>query len=672
MSQMAAASSQLRGQLGVVGVALLVGLGLSGCGGSPPAVTTRLVFLHLNDHHGHLPEEDLPINRTLAGIGELTRPDSDIYVKYGGYPMIASLTAQLERESAVRDETLFKLHIGDALTGTAYYSLFKHGEPDALMMSELCFDAFELGNHEFDNGDQNLAYFLESLVANSSAKCDRAPTLLGANVVPGPTSPLNGKIRAYDIIERDGISLGLVGINTKAKTIEAARPSHGTTLTDEVPAAQAAVDELISQGIKHIVVMSHVGYAFDTETLSQQLTGVDVILGGDSHSLLADDYAGALLKGFGIRPTAEYPKMVTNAEGKSVCVGQAWDHAHILGQMFVDFNEDGDVTACSGTPYVAYDETSFYEEYTEEMIVNGATGERVVTAALTGEDLLIAQQGVSVLPGFRSAPRDATFTKMTELLSVYTAAVEEKKQLQVGSASTTLYKERFPGQYNAAATWKHGNDIAPVQGKVWLDNFQHGCIALINAGSIRENINEGQLSYNDLLVVHPFGYLLVEMTVQGKYIKQLLEEIFYSIKLAPDRSGSFAYGRGIRHQIDLSQSEGNLVSNIEVNCKVAGDWIALNESESYVVVVTDVGAEGKDGWFTLADTVNIPDRTISGLVDLEVMVEYTKGLAEQGLGLTKAPFEEYSVQRFVDADGCDHSVYGAGQCPSTKAQSVLV
>ena len=55
---------------------------------------------------------------------------------------------------------LLKLHAGDAVTGTLYYTFFK-GEADAKMMNTICFDAFEPGNHEFDDGDATLKEFLD-------------------------------------------------------------------------------------------------------------------------------------------------------------------------------------------------------------------------------------------------------------------------------------------------------------------------------------------------------------------------------------------------------------------------------------------------------------------------------------------------------------------------------
>lgn len=82
---------------------------------------------------------------------------------------------------------VIKLHAGDAITGTRYPTLFR-GEADAALMNTVCFDAFALGNHEFDNGDAGLKVFLDHLRSGSG----QTP-VLAANVTPQAGTPLAGR-----------------------------------------------------------------------------------------------------------------------------------------------------------------------------------------------------------------------------------------------------------------------------------------------------------------------------------------------------------------------------------------------------------------------------------------------------------------------------------------------
>lgn len=90
-------------------------------------------------------------------------------------------------------------------------------------------------------------------------------------------------------------------------------------------------------------MQSHLGYGKDKE-LAAQLSGVDVIVGGDSHTLLAD----AKLKDYGMSPEGDYPTAVKNKDGDQVCVVQAWQYAYAVGQLKVNFDANGKVEACTG------------------------------------------------------------------------------------------------------------------------------------------------------------------------------------------------------------------------------------------------------------------------------------------------------------------------------------
>jgi hypothetical protein len=78
-----------------------------------------------------------------------------------------------------------KLHAGDALVGTSLFSVYG-GVADAEMMDAVCFNAFALGNHEFDDGDAALAEFITIL--RNSTTC--LTSVLAANLVSRSDSPL--------------------------------------------------------------------------------------------------------------------------------------------------------------------------------------------------------------------------------------------------------------------------------------------------------------------------------------------------------------------------------------------------------------------------------------------------------------------------------------------------
>jgi 5'-nucleotidase len=76
--------------------------------------------------------------------------------------------------------------------------------------------------------------------------------------------------------------------------------------------------------------------------MAARLSGVDVIVGGDSHSLLGD------FAGVGLASEASYPTVVRNKDGGMVCVVQAWEYSKAIGLLTVQFDDAGNVVSCGG------------------------------------------------------------------------------------------------------------------------------------------------------------------------------------------------------------------------------------------------------------------------------------------------------------------------------------
>ena len=130
----------------------LCALSLAACGGSgDKGQPLDLTILHINDHHSHLDAESTALTlKDAAGAGK------SVTVELGGF---ARVTAAIEALAAGKPNVL-KLHAGDALTGDLYFTQ-SEGQADAALMNTVCFDAFTLGNHEFDGADAGLVKFVD-------------------------------------------------------------------------------------------------------------------------------------------------------------------------------------------------------------------------------------------------------------------------------------------------------------------------------------------------------------------------------------------------------------------------------------------------------------------------------------------------------------------------------
>ncbi len=316
---------------------------------------THLTLLHINDHHSHLTEssagylnifgQDIPSDVTDKHGGT-----TYIRAYYGGFPRVVTAMNELKAAAEANGRNVLKLHAGDAITGTTYFTLFE-GDADAKLMNHACFDAFTPGNHEFDKGDAGLAKFLKALKAagDVSSTCPSMPAVLNANVVPHAASallasdvPVIEKSKVFTMTNNEKVAV--IGINIARKTMQSSQPDAGTILLDEKETAQAEIDALKAQGVNMIVLVTHIGYDNDQNWMAS-LDGVDVVVGGDSHSLLGDENADI----FG-SPRGPYATVIEKDDGSKVCVVQAWDYSKVVGNLHVDFDGAGNVVSCEGNP----------------------------------------------------------------------------------------------------------------------------------------------------------------------------------------------------------------------------------------------------------------------------------------------------------------------------------
>jgi len=593
-----------------------------------------LTILHMNDHHSHIAAEDFGLDVSALELTTQTEAGSavaEVEVTYGGFPMMVSLFDQL----SVQSDNVLKLHAGDAVTGTLYYSLFK-GRADAEMMNQVCFDAFALGNHEFDDGDTGLANFLDSL--NSSACV--TPTL-AANVMPAETSAVKeGYLQPYTIVERSGQQIGIIGIDIAGKTKNSSRPDDGTMFADEATTAQKYIDELTTAGVNKIVLMTHYQYSNDLE-LAAALKGVDVIVGGDSHTLLGDE----TFENLGFNTQGEYPTVVTDANGNTVCVVQAWEYAHLMGKLDVDFDTDGNVTACAGHPYMPVS-TSYVYEFADgdDRVLTGADVTRVTTR-LTKEDEIVAVQA------------DAT---TQAILDVYDQDVDVLKQTVIGTNATDLCLERVPGQgrstiCDSSATYEFGSDISNVIAKAFLTVTPTADVAIQNAGGVRVDLPAGDVTIADAFTLLPFSNTLVILDMTGQQIIDVLEDALSNFIDNDGSTGSYPYASGLRYNIDASQAKGSRVTNVEVNAQVAGSWATIDTAATYRVVTNDFIASGQDGYTTFSVPFDAGDYEDTYTEYAQGFIKYVELLTENGEEVQKLPIEEYSTQLYIDTAGCNHT-----------------
>lgn len=222
-----------------------------------------LTILHTNDTHGHL----LPFNypETFDPGSDLSR--LQVRTDIGGIARRATL---IKRVRAEKGHATLVLDAGDVCDGTPFSTEY-HGFADVAAMNAAGYDAACPGNHEFSNPIEQV----RKLIASA-----KFPVLC-ANVRPvGGAAPL---FRPYLVKRIAGVRVGIFALLTQETSSYPG--ARGTVaIEDPIETARRVVPELRRRA-DIVVALTHLGIEKDRE-LASRTSGIDVIVGGHSHTLL--------------------------------------------------------------------------------------------------------------------------------------------------------------------------------------------------------------------------------------------------------------------------------------------------------------------------------------------------------------------------------------------------
>lgn len=561
-----------------------------------------LTILHVSDTHSKM--EPTQARLTLDLTEELK--GKGVYVELGGFPSVMSA---VERLRAQAPNVLF-LHAGDLFQGTLYFTQFQ-GAADTDFWNLMKLDAATLGNHEFDKGPPIL---LSNLLAKAHF------TVVSANVDISAEPQLQTvKLMPYAVKRYQGQEVGIIGLTT-AETPFISSPGGNIVFNDAVLSVQRAADALAARGVDKIILLSHQGYSEDLK-LAPLVSGVDLIVGGHSHTLLGD------FTRIGLASAGPYPTLAKDRDGNTVLVVAASEWGKILGQLEVRFDPQGAVQSWTGSPkavvgrqwFRVYDVPNLSGEMKRVQFTPGkdgglliqeydgkayrpAAGEqaeayRAVHAALL--DRLEAEPLVALVePHPEGAAR----------LAVYAAGVNQLKGQVIAQAG-----EDLPRRLNS------GSGPIIADGMAWKTGSQ---IALNNPGGVRININQGPISVATVYELLPFANTLVTLPLKGSEVVQVLEDgvDFQIARYGTDPDNPYLYVSGIHFTLELAAAKGERISQVEV-LNAQGDYEPLEADTVYKVVVNNFMAAGGDRYDTLKEAGGKYD---TGFNDAEIFMEYIR------------------------------------------------
>jgi 5'-nucleotidase / UDP-sugar diphosphatase len=248
-------------------------------------------ILHTNDMHSN-----------FIGMGPasdytpFTRNDDKTR---GGYARIAALIATRKKARENQGPVLI-LDAGDFSMGTPFAAASREIGGELQLMSRMGYDATTFGNHEFDLGPDGLGKAI-----GVASKAGRIPAVLSSNTDFAANDPTladlqqlssAGLIRRYLVIERGGVRFGLFGVLGKEAQIYTS--GGAVKFPDPVESARDVVKLLReTEKVEVVIALSHGGVAKGKDgrystgedvTLAEAVSGIDVVVGGHSHTELPE------------------------------------------------------------------------------------------------------------------------------------------------------------------------------------------------------------------------------------------------------------------------------------------------------------------------------------------------------------------------------------------------
>jgi len=514
---------------------------------------------------------------------------NDVHVGFEdniGYDGLALYRKELEE---LYDHVLL-IDAGDAIQGAPIGAISKGAEL-IKMMNRLGYDLAVPGNHEFDFGFEALDDRAEELQCGYTC----------ANFCVTDGEPV---FKPWRILEAGDVKIGFVGVvapdtfvKSSIKDIlnEVGEPMYDF-LADETgerlaAALQKSIDEVRKNGADYVILVSHLGNndtiteTFRCDPIVEKLSGLDMVIDAHSHEI--------------------YNRTVKDRTGKEIPIAQAGKKLEAIGQLVIC--KDGRL------------EESLVEEV--------------------------------------PAPKNLDAEKVTRGKKERYVDPEMKAFIDgiVASYADTMERKIGTLSYDMIVRDEAGYDISRVEENGLCDFVTDAYraiggtqTALLTSGSVRNNLEAGDVTYNSILNILPYSNDVVTAKVTGQMILDALE---FGVSKLPDISAGFPQVSGITFHVNkeipssVTVDEKNQFVSVDGERRVTDVKIgeeALDPEKEYTLTGTSYVLNGGDGYSMFKDATIL---TMTMLPDNEVVMKY---LEENLNGVIPDNYQEASGRLIWD------------------------
>lgn len=406
---------------------------LAACSTGDSANDYSLTIVHTNDLHARLE----PFQGRDMQCRQSDAPDC-----LGGFARIAGFINKQRQKTP----DLILLDAGDRFSGTLFYTLHKSRDI-SMLMNQMNYTAMALGNHEFDDGLKELELFGMSI----------SSPLLAANVKFSPSSSLSSRVKPSMVIQQGGRKIGIIGLVLEETPLSSSGGKEAEFLP-VIPSLRNEVEKLKKEGTDFIIVLTHTGLETD-KRIAEGIEGIDVIVGGHSHSLLSNgDIPGK---------DGAYPEVVYAPDGKGVLITTAGKGGRYVGVLTLRLNERSEIVSYEGDAF----------------------------------------------PMNSSIPEEGEIKRQ---VAVYAAEIKDTEQKIISTASGTV-------DLNPADQCTELCPVGEFLTDILYRSFAPVDAVFINSGSIRHSFPKGDITFGDLVKTYPFENEAVLVELTGDQITDMLE-----------------------------------------------------------------------------------------------------------------------------------------------------
>ncbi|TMQ98332.1 bifunctional metallophosphatase/5'-nucleotidase [Actinomadura soli] len=531
-----------------------------------PAPTAAVRLLALNDFHGNLEPPSGSSGRAIDENGDT--------VLAGGAAYVAAHLTRL------RNRHTLTLAQGDLIGASPLISAAYHDEPSVQFLGDVGVTASAVGNHEFDEGYQELLR-IQNGGCHPVDGCSPAGTWRGARFDYLAANVLKKRhqrpaMKPWTIRNVNGVRVGIIGVVTKTTpSIVTAEGIKDLEFVDEVAAANRAARELRRRHVRAIVLLVHEG---------------DQVRAGSR-----PDECG-VLPGAGSRIAKD-----ADPEIDVVLSG----HSH---QQYLCSVQDP-----NGEPRLFSSGSSFGRVITEvNLQVDRRSGD-IVRSSLKGDNHVVTRD---------IAPDPAT----ERFVQTWKDRVSEIADKPIGKITADLTRAPSPAGETALGDVIADAQLASMKGL-------GAQVAVMNPGGVRTDLTyaasgsegDGVVTYGEAFAVQPFSNVMGVVSLTGAQVDALLEQQWTSAGekiLQPSANLHFT--------IDRAKPVGDRVSAITI------DGTPVDPSTTYKVAANNFLLGGGDGFSVFTDGKD----QVLGPIDLDAFVAY---FAAQGT-IAPPPLNRISVQ----------------------------